>query len=686
VNPTAKKSVFYYKFEMKKQSNDKVVVKKDLVAGLLDYHHDNSDSIPAMILKLKVAKYFVNLPTWMDEVDIPQGITPSDLPPGECIMRLNEHRRDNAGRVHPVHTLETLSNFNNVVISPTKILVKKEEGDEILNVRRGVILTGDDTEDSYMVSAAVTSSLVALEVVCTEKGISNLKWPADNMMTTVDLKGVRKALECEEISPTANRDFMYKTMIEDKLLNVLAHARAGEKLPNYAINEDMSVDMTKLAIDRKKIDKKAKIEVKLVNVDKTKLKTVSKIDDAYLLWSRNNSARGAETGKGSLTASYFLFETTKSVAEKYRRVKDIMNLMTEGKCTILKTPSGNLRREEIRWLIANGVRILSPGENHGLFEDKPGIYSYFNEKSQNKSFKILNFLSFITHDMLPVVNSDSVTFGNQNKVAAAIKAIIDSKGPVCAYMPLNTLLDNGNLNLMPSVDPASMLVLVTCGIGPGYPLVDHIRRCVSGVFCRSSYLRTRSAWWQHDGMQNFCRWSVPVVMPRLTTKATKRIIPLNEFDCDIVEVEEDLNYKKMIAPEIRSSQVKNCLYIQYVNDIDLHNQDEVNQLLIDVISMNNIEFLDDSIPHPAITELLGLESDPIERMKMIRLVRDEVADCMMDQFNRHQARQDHDNIASEDSVDGDDDKSHSDDNSDGEDQEEEKAPDIPKLRPVKLEE
>lgn len=562
-------------------------VRKNVINSFLTTVKPEVDSIPSMILKLRDSKMFSPLPTWMIDYEIPSGTIASELPATTCLFRLNECRRKDTKITHPVHAIELLSLENDVSITPTNVIVHSKEKQD-LKVIRSVVTTGNATEDSYIIAAAVTSSLVASEVVCTNKGVTPLVWPEDNAMENMDLRYIRTRLGCKEISPTANRDKLYEILSGDKVVTAMAHTQAGAKLKNYVPHADMSEDVTMIAQARGDIKKTDKIDVSIVTMDKSKLLFTNKLDDAYLLWGRNNSVRGGEgSSRGILSSSYFLFDTTRSIAHKYRTVKDLMNMMHKVGTKILRTQSANLNREEMRWLVANGVRIVCDREEFPAYEDKPGVYGSM-PNGKKKSVVSLRFVSFSTHEMMPVIGSDTVTFPNISRITNAVKVLVNCSEPTVAYLPLSVVLKSEQIKLYPSCDPATMMVLVGTCINGGYALEDHIRRCSAGVICRSRFLRTRAPFWIYDSMTDFMNYEKAIIIPKLYVTKEKKVMAISEFEYKEYDTEDVLDYKRVQIPVAAAIQQERT-YIQYYVDFVV-SAENLEKLRNETYFLNDYEY------------------------------------------------------------------------------------------------
>lgn len=555
---------------------------------------DEENQVAAMIAKLRTDKFFTNLPSWMDEVNT-DGVKPSLLPAQECFMRLMESKSKNIVKQHPVYALETLSLKDTIAVTPVKVTKLSTDGEavEVFEVKKSLVLSSNPEEQVFSMMAAVTSTLVSVELRVTSAGVSPVSWPKANNMENIDLTAIRTTCKCDDTSYTEGRAKMYDSLMMSKTGNAGAHTEIGSVLKNYKVDGRLSTEITSVAVRDKEIKKGEKLEVKLVEMDKSDLKSTLVLDSAYHNFMENQVCRGGpSSAKGALTSGYFMFEMTRSYANKFRVVKDIMNIMKLNGSNHLLTSTMSLAREEIRWLINNKIYIIAANENFPDYnKDKVGVYSWCPEDTH-----CVTYIKLDTHEMMPQIIEKKVIYPNPDKMKGAIGILSRAGGPVFSYLPLTPVLSESSLGLYPSVDPSNMHVIVTNKMEVNIKFSDHVRRCSSAVICRSRFPRSRAPFWIFDKMGEFCDWTFPVIIPRLTNVKGELLDVMKDFkqEVEVIIDLSDMQCKDFMAKMTDKIVMEIPSYQKYFTELDYEEVD-YDELKNNIKFMKDLDYDEDTV-------------------------------------------------------------------------------------------
>jgi len=513
-------------------NNAKIQDLRKKVVIEVDKFYENAlpnEDIGRVIKKLLQQYSIDSLPSIIHTVNYKAAI-PSDLDYIMCFKLLYSYVAENKTARHPAYYLESVLEVSDVVYADKGITYQSKGEKVTVNSKMGMLA---DTPMAYYAGASSTILNYYTRETggSVEKTFNTEALSKVTKIPTADLTSIRSGIKTHDSSVTLSRESHYEAMIMDQS-NALILI---DKLYSNVVLKEFSLFSKPIqsAIDKyckeKKINYVAKGGIPAVIYMKIDISEAIAIHYIWIIATISKSQIGGENaGMGGLTAGYYAYDMTPTIAKSLSRAREIMAILDLLSLKVVKLPT----TKEFKFLcqqilVANGYTVLSSyGTGVCKSDSPPGLYqnsivthlSIISNTVQEPSYTKMG----IKYDSKAAKKSLEGMFevSRKNKIASLTYLVQDVKD----------LEDKGEgYTLFPCLMPHTGKVwVIKDDVGDGNKRFDKLAlRFINAVYHRNLFPITRRPFFTLDPWNNF--FAPRVIIPKIVRSEKKEVVNLAEM-------------------------------------------------------------------------------------------------------------------------------------------------------------
>lgn len=534
---------------MKKQDNNNINL--DDVMKAVDHVEDNPEaSLKMAVLRDKV---FTSYPSWFEEIKIPHTSQASVCSGLAAWMQLVKLRKEKKPNVHPVYTIEEIAMSNDIKFANSRIAYINEENKEvILPNTRGYFIRENPT---LTLCAAHTADVLAYYTRCDKNGgINNIGDP-DTMkrikMMDVEVKVMRKAIDCKSMSETTARDNIYQFLVEKpEFAYTFCHQICEKTLTYSSLNKDTTLAGqealkkagAKYKIDAFRVPAPGSIEVPKCGGD---------IEKMWRTLMISRSIRGEDDGIGSLTFGYIYGAMPRSITKNITTYLDIVQCCRAFNVNVVLM-QGMVSEAVIRILLRNKFFVVSSYYTSGPKLTKKKMadqqYCIYSRMGEGIPYGMFHWVE----SKPPELNENKLSYFNFD-VIKKFNMLCGTKGSMVFHatrVHLNTSMKDNirQFGLLPAALPHNGQVLCVYPPIKEFTFAELVDRCFISNLVRNNWLISKRLWSVIDPLGGDVGYYDQFIYPKLRMRVKPNMIDLSgdmeKFD---VEQVEDIDIKAPAA-------------------------------------------------------------------------------------------------------------------------------------------
>jgi len=482
----------------------------------------------SLVRKLQIKPAFNPMPSWFDDLEVPENIIPSTLAPSACWFQLRELMKKNKPVFHPVHTIDNVITYSDIKMTGCKMAYTSVEKQPVtVPYMRGYFLPVEQQNNAVTnVAAAHVADVIgyysranlltdSVDPIAKKEEMSKLA------MLDIDCLKIRSAAFMQYESETKTRDYVFEHCMKNPEFAFTLCTTFCKQFPQYS-EESGVATQANFEILKKK-NAKTRVEkcflplpspVPVINLK-------GNIRSMYDFLLRSRGVRGEDNGPGSLTFSYLLGCMPRNHIKTICLFLDIRQCfnMYGGNVIVI---SGNISEAVVRMLVVNGYFVVltssgfAPKLTVQLYKDSEfgiyssieknipyGIYHEIDSKCPDIAKKVIKYyeIDVMSKFNFLVAERSSCDF---HMLRAHITPQMENPNKLYGILP-GSMAHNGQ---------------VLCVFPPkaNISIIDMVNRCVTANVVRNNWIITKRLFSVLDKNNGDCCYFQEFIIPRMRLK------------------------------------------------------------------------------------------------------------------------------------------------------------------------